>query len=119
MVGIIRYYILFTRYKLLIIYDLNEGNKNSPYLEYIPDKFKIVAGVKVDLDTSSRVSYGKLVCIMNNNDQLLCINVLNEVCVKHIDDISINDTVSFKLIDLDHPDNLKNVKIGSFIWLQV
>ena len=73
----------------------------------------------MDLDTVGRISYGNLVCVMNNNSEILCVNSLDEVCVKHIEDITLDDHISFKIIDLDNLSNLKNIKIGQSIWLQV
>jgi len=44
---------------------------------------------------------------------------VNDVIVKHIDDVTTSDHVSFKIIDLDDITNLKAIHFGAFIWLQV
>lgn len=93
--------------------------KKKIQLERMPDKFRIIGGVKVDFESHGRVNYGNMVSIMNYNDEMLCVDQYNDVCLKHIDDISHTDNICFKILDLAEPSNMKTVEYGNFIWLQI
>jgi len=95
------------------------SKKAQAQLERMRDKFRIIGGVKVDFESGGRLNYGSLVCLANYNEEVLCVDQYNDVCIKHMDDVDYTDFISLKVIDLAEPNNQKNIEYGDFIWLQV
>ena len=98
---------------------LMHGSQHSPFLEKIPDKFRFVANMKVDMETEDRINFGNLVCLMNTQDEVLCIDNQNHLYVKHLDDIGNNERIAFKVVDLNDLENSKSVEMGQQLWLLI
>jgi hypothetical protein len=84
---------------------LNRKNQNN---------FKNLNTCRFDVKANVDIHYGMSFVVMNFADEVLCIDRLDKVKVKHINSVQSNDKVLFKVVDLTDVTN-PGMKIDIYI----
>lgn len=86
--------------------------------EHIPHTQKI-NGIEIELSGGISIHYGMLIVVKNYLDEVVCINKLDEIRCKPINQLSVFDRIVFRIIDMNEPSNAASINFGDPIWLQV
>lgn len=57
--------------------------------------------------------------LINSLDEVLCVNQMDEIVCKPIEQLSSTDQICFKLFDLLEPTNPGPIAYGKNVWLQI
>jgi len=71
-------------------------HKSKPIFEEVIERFKIVHGIKIDLDVKSRINYGSLLTVLNYNDEILCVTEDLDIMIKSLHSVLQTDNIVFR-----------------------
>jgi uncharacterized ubiquitin-like protein YukD len=75
-------------------------------------------GMNIDVRFSSMCAFGQLIVILNDNNEVLCVDRQNKIRIKNKSQLLKRDKICFKIVDLREMSNPATVKYGEAMWLQ-
>jgi len=75
-------------------------------------------GVNIDVRFKSALNYGQLVVIMNEANEVLCVDNRNVIRIKGKHNLAMSDKICFKMVDLRMMSNPSEIRYGEPVWFQ-
>jgi len=92
------------------------GNGSPEHLRSLID-FQLNC-VNIDVRYKSPLNYGQLVVIMNEANEVLCVDKRNAIRIKGKRNLAVSDKICFKMVDLRVMSNPSELRYGEPVWFQ-
>ena len=84
-----------------------------------PTKDIYLNGWRLDLNTIVQLHYGMSIALVNDINQVICVDKNKELMVKNLKEIEPEDLACWKLLDIAETTNPSAITYGCPVWLQL